>query len=78
MTEKIFESAFHKRYVGGAGDVVVKQVTNEPVKKRTRETTEEEVLSEYRRYIGDPSAELPEAVRKTLLLIQRTENDGET
>lgn len=74
MTE-IFESEFHKKYVGGEGEVVEKPVKNEP-KINVRGTTEEEVLIEYRRYIRDPLAELPEAIRSTLLSIQRTENGG--
>ena len=77
MTEKFFESAFHKRYVGGEGEIIEKTIKVEPINK-TRETREEEVLSEYRRYIGDPNAELPESVRSVLLSIQRTENDGKT
>lgn len=36
--------------------------------------TEEEILDQYRKYVGDPLAELPEELKKTLLLTQRTED----
>lgn len=77
MTEKIFESAFHKRYVGGEGEVVDKPIKVEVV-NTTPETREEELLSLYRKYIGDPKAELPEEIRMALLPFQRTENGGKT
>ena len=54
----LFESTFHKQYVGGAGEVVEKPMI-------PRESTilighsYEEILAEYRRYVGDSSAELP-------------------
>jgi hypothetical protein len=76
MAERIFESAFHKQYVGGDGEVVGKPIEIIEDKSKTRTTTEAEVLSEYRKYVGDPSAELPEEIKKTLLSIQRTENEG--
>jgi hypothetical protein len=46
------------------------------MKTEIRPTTYEEVLADYRRYIGDPEAELPEEIEKTLLAINRTENGG--
>jgi hypothetical protein len=73
MTEK-FESAFHKRYVGGEGEVDPQSTP--AVEKKRVVTTYEDVLSEYRKYVGDSTAELPEGVIKTLGAIQRTENDG--
>lgn len=39
-------------------------------------TTLEYVIREYRKYVNDPKAELPNEVMKDLLSIQRTENDG--
>lgn len=76
---EIFESKFHKNYVGGVGEIV------EPIKpsrvetrNQVRPTTYEEVLLEYRRYIGDMDAELPENIKKIFLDIQRTENDRST
>ena len=75
MVETIFESAFHKKYVGGEGEVddSPKSITEDRPMIRTM--TEAEVLRDYRKYVGDPSAELPEEVQKTLLSIQRTENE---
>lgn len=37
--------------------------------------TEEDVLEQYRKYVGDPNAELPEEVKKTIILTQRTDDD---
>lgn len=48
-----------------------------PSRKETRQTTLEEVLAEYRRYVNDPLAELPENIVNDYLAIHRTENDGE-
>lgn len=76
MAERIFESEFHKKYVGGEGEVLGKTVLMPDTKGNGMgRTTEEEVLEEYRRYVRDPKAELPEEIRKTFLAIQRTEND---
>ena len=79
MAERIFESAFHKKYVGGEGEILEKTVSTLDDKDslRVRRTTEEEVLEEYRRYVRDPKAELPQEIRETFLAIQRTENDRE-
>jgi len=77
MTERIFESAFHKRYVGGEGEVV--DLETGAMEKKVGEsivTSYEAVLAEYRRYVGDPIAELPEEVIKILDITKRTENDG--
>lgn len=75
LEKKKFDNAFHKRYVGGEGEV---EEISAPVveKEKIIVTSYEDVLSEYRRYVGDPKAELPEEVIKTLGAIQRTENDG--
>ncbi len=59
MTEK-FDSKFHKWYVGGDGEVVER-----PLPSPTFEVvgmTYEEVLDEYRIYMGDPLAEFPQAI----------------
>ncbi|HAS68614.1 TPA: hypothetical protein DGD59_00020 [Candidatus Collierbacteria bacterium] len=79
MTERIFESAFHKKYVGGEGEILEKTISTSDDKDslRVRRTTEEEVLEEYRRYVRDTKAELPQEIRETFLAIQRTENDRE-
>jgi hypothetical protein len=74
MTEK-FESKFHQRYVGGQGEVVEDERPVIEVKVTIPQTTREQVLEEYRKYIRDPKAELPEEIEKTLIAIQRTEND---
>jgi len=64
MVEK-FDSKFHKDYVRGAGEIVPPAEVKIPeiiVIKRSFE----EVLAEYRRYVRDPNAELPEDILKTL------------
>jgi len=66
MVDRIFDSAFHKQYVGGEGEVVEKTSHVLDASPRIIGTTEEEVLAEYRKYIGDPEAELPEEIKKTL------------
>jgi hypothetical protein len=76
MVDRIFESAFHKRYVGGEGEVVEELPRVLDGQHKISPTTEEEVLAGYRRYIGDPEAELPDEIKKTFLAINRTENDG--
>lgn len=74
MTEK-FESIFHKRYVGGEGEVEEKPITLvSEVHTAIRPTTLEEVEAEYRWYVGDPKAELPEEIKQIYLAISRTEN----
>lgn len=75
MTEK-FESKFHKRYVGGTGEVDEAERPVQEKKMSDDHTTSfGEVLYEYRKYTNDPKAELPESIMNTLLAIQRTEND---
>jgi len=77
MTE-IFESEFHRKYVGGEGEVREKRAgfglssTGE-----TRAATLEDLLAEYRWYMRDPNAQLPEEVERQFLTIHRTENDRE-
>lgn len=68
MAERIFESAFHKRYVGETEGIIEETHTPIEVKHAIKKTTVEEVLAEYRRYVGDPNAELPEELRNSLLI----------
>lgn len=76
MTEK-FESQFHKRYVGGEGEVEEKPIILiSPNRSVIRPTTLEEVEDEYRRYVGDMTAELPEEVRRAFLALKKIESDG--
>ena len=76
MTEK-FESDFHKRYVGGEGEVEEKPIVLvSPVRPLIKPTTLEEVEAEYRWYVGDKTAVLPEEIRQIFLAIRRTEDDG--
>ena len=77
MTE-IFESEFHKRYVGGEGEVEKKQIKRGlPSTGEIRPTTLEDLLAEYRWYMRDPNAQLPEEIKQQFLAIHRTENDRE-
>jgi len=57
MTEK-FDSAFHKKYVGGDGGVEERQPQEFP-KNKVERISYDQVLAEYRAYVGDPEAELP-------------------
>ena len=71
----IFESEFHKRYVGGEGEVKVEPITLiSPEKHMVRPTTLEEIRAEYRAYMHDPDAELPQGIVDTYQAIHRTEN----
>jgi hypothetical protein len=73
MINEIFDSAFHKRYVGGEGEIAeeLSQEFNQPVVGMTMEQT----LDKYRIYVRDQKAELPEEVMEETLSNQRTEND---
>lgn len=75
---EIFDSVFHKRYVGGEGDVKADTSSNNAdIDSGYVSTTLEDVLAEYRWYINDQKAELPESLVKQLLSMGiRTENDG--
>jgi len=75
MAERIFESAFHKRYVGETEGSVVEPNISKKSENTVPKTRIEDVLALYRRYVGDPTAELPESIKKSLL-INGTENDG--
>jgi hypothetical protein len=64
MVEKrICESNFEKQYLGLTDDeaIVVEKGTPE-VCKPIRSKTLEDVLAEYRLYMGDPKAELPQEI----------------
>lgn len=68
MTEtkggEVFTSKFHRRYVGGVGEVVEKPLS--PPLQTIKACSYEEVLAEYRWYMRDPQAELPEELMETL------------
>ena len=66
MTEQKFDSKFHKWYVDGEGEVEEKPINLIGPVTEMREITVEEILLEYRKYIGDPNAELPEIVMEDL------------
>lgn len=78
MMAEMFDNKFHKKYVGGAGEVKEPKEMINPLPSK-RGVTYERVLAEYRKYVNDPLAELPEVVAKAFLLTsQRTENDRKT
>lgn len=54
-----FDSQFHKRYVGGEGEIDEKSLLEF---SGVIGMSYEEVLDEYRRYMRDPHAELPEVI----------------
>ena len=66
MTEK-YESKFHKQYVGGDGEVEDNK-SFEVKKGDYKETSIEDVLLFYRKYVNDPKAELPEGVIDTFFV----------
>lgn len=66
MTEKrVFDSNFHRWYVGGEGEV---SIGSEPFRPKNEAVGKsyEEVLAEYRAYVRDPQAELPEEILEEL------------
>ena len=67
MAEK-FESAFHKWYVRGEGEVEEKSINLiSPITECRKAITLEEVEAEYRRYLRDSEAQLPQEIMKTFL-----------
>lgn len=66
MTEQKFESKFHKQYVGGEGEVVEASVRQTPNMTEVKTETFEEILAQYRAYVNDPKAELPEEILEEL------------
>ena len=73
----IFESEFHKHYMGEEGEVAERPLTVLGPRQRIVPTSEADILDAYRRYIGDNEAVLPKEIRNTLLASNRTENDRE-
>jgi len=65
MTEKIFESKFHKWYVGGEG-VIVEKPFVDIRQERLPVIDYESILSFYRMYVNDPKAELPGEILEKL------------
>ncbi len=66
MTEKrVFDSNFHRWYVGGEGEVSLGREPFKP-KNEVKGKSYEEVLAEYRVYIGDSEAELPQDIVEEL------------
>lgn len=65
MTET-FENIFHKRYVGGVGEVKEKPLPRQ-VEVPLRARTYEDVLAEYRWYMRDKTAELPDEIMEELV-----------
>jgi hypothetical protein len=63
-----FDSEFHRRYVGGEGEVEDKPSVDGK-QPRLEGMSVEEILEEYRRYVGDAEAELPEWLVEQLILI---------
>ncbi len=66
MTEQKLESKFHKWYVGGEGEVEERPLVELAPSHTLRAITLEEVLAEYRNYVRDPKAELPEILVEEL------------
>lgn len=67
MTEQ-FDSVFHKRYVSGDGIVIEKGPYYQP-KNEVIPQTYEDILAEYRKYVGDPEAELPDEIVEHLRVL---------
>ncbi|KKT36631.1 MAG: hypothetical protein UW26_C0042G0004 [Candidatus Collierbacteria bacterium GW2011_GWF1_44_12] len=72
MTEtkgnQTFQSEFHRRYVGGEGEVVERPMAVLSTRVIDAKTYQD-VLSEYRWYMRDPKAELPEEIVEILKTI---------
>lgn len=56
MTELKHKSVFERKYLG-AGGVVEESTEPYSPKNEVRPQTYDEILAEYRKYVGDPSAE---------------------
>ena len=77
MTE-VFDSVFHRKYVGGVGEVKEKPLSPAVRENVVSPISYEDVLHEYRVYVRDPEAELPEEILRSLSLSKkRTDNDRE-
>jgi hypothetical protein len=63
-----FDNKFHLEYVSGEG-VVKESLQRAATSESTfRGMTFEDILAEYRWYVGDPTAELPEEVMDRLII----------
>ena len=60
-----FENKFHKKYVSGEGKIEEGK-PNRLVTEIYRGMSYEDVLAEYRRYVKDPKAKLPEKIMEFL------------
>lgn len=66
MTEKkVFDSNFHRWYVGGEGEVKLSESPFSP-KNEVVGQTYNEILAEYRAYVGDSEAQLPQDIMEEL------------
>lgn len=66
MTEKrVFDSNFHKWYVGGEGEVNLRSESFKP-KNEIKVQTYDELLADYRRYMRNPKAEFTEEILEEL------------
>lgn len=62
MTEKrVFDSNFHRWYVGGEGEVSMGREPFRP-KNEAKGMSYDDVLAAYRAYVRDPEADLPEEI----------------
>lgn len=70
MEEKtrVFDSAFHQRYVGGEGAIAEQEA---PESSEFMPETYEEILAQYRDYVNDPTAELPDELMEKLIRLGR-------
>ncbi len=64
-----YDNKFHKWYVGGEGEVGDKCIPSKKVEVVSM--SYEEVLQEYRRYVGDMEAELPQDIISQLELSKK-------
>lgn len=77
MMTEIYDSRFHRWYVGGTGAIAEEPSVME-LRNSAGRVTIEQILEEYRWYVGDPTAELPKEMMKIFLAVKRTENGGKT
>jgi len=64
-TNQQYDSKFHRWYVGGEGEIAEKPAGKTSVREYGSMTFEE-ILEEYRRYVGDKTAQLPDEVLEKL------------
>ncbi len=65
---QVFESRFHRWYVGGEGLVVEKPLPERADKGVDRKERYLQVLAEFRRYVRDSEAILPDEVLETMFM----------